>query len=235
MRKIEVSSTSLDKAIEKGLMLLETTREQVEVKVLEENSMLKKFKIEMVLFESEEERQEYEQENKPKVEKTVKQKKELKYDAELTQKVIEQVKVFLDGYFTLCELKYDLKVVEEDKDVKAYVTGEDMGGLIGYHGEAMDNLQYLLNLFIKANFPDYERKVYLDIENYKAKRESTIVDLANRLAHKVVKNRSSMKLEPMTANERRIMHNALANKANISTHSEGEEPNRYLVIDYIAD
>lgn len=233
MRKIEVSSTSVDKAIEKGLMLLETTREQVEVKVLEENSMLKKFKIEMVMFETEEERQEYEEQNKPKVETTKKAKREHKYDAELSQKVIEVVKEFLNGYLTVCNLKFELKVVEEDKDVKAYINGEDMGGLIGHHGEAMENLQYLLNLFVKAYYPDYDRKVYIDIENYKAKRESTVIDLANRLAYKVVKNRSSMKLEPMSAYERRIIHNALSNKANISTHSEGEEPNRYLVIDYV--
>lgn len=234
MRKIEVSSTSIDKAIEKGLTLLETTREQVEVKVLEENSMLKKFKIEMVMFESDDERKEYEEQNKPKVE-VKKPRKELKYDPELSKTVLEVVNNYLDGFLQVCGLKYNLSVVEEHEDVMAYITGEDMGGLIGYHGEALENLQFLLNQFIRSNYPEYQRKVYIDIENYKAKRENTVIELANRLASKVLKNKRSMKLEPMSANERRIIHNALSDKANISTHSEGEEPNRYLVIDYISD
>ena len=232
MRKIEVSSTSVEKAIEKGLMLLEATREQVEVKVLEENSMLKKFKIEMILFENDEEKAAFEEENKPKVE-TKKPKKQLKYDAELSKVVLENVKNYLDGFLQVCGLTYNLSVIEENEDIVANITGEEMGGLIGYHGEALENLQFLLNQFVRANFPDYQRRVYIDIENYKAKRENTIIDLANRLALKVLKNKRSMKLEPMSANERRIIHNALSNKANISTHSEGEEPNRYLIIEYV--
>ena len=84
MRTIEVSSTSVEKAIEKGLMLLETERENVEVKVLEENATLKKFKIEMTLFESEEEKSEYIKNNKP-VKVEIKEKRELPYDAELSK------------------------------------------------------------------------------------------------------------------------------------------------------
>lgn len=233
MRTIEVSSTSVDKAIEKGLMLLDTVRENVEVKVLEENATLKKFKIEMTLFESEEERQEYISQNKTKPE--VKEvKKDLPYDAELSKQVQEIVKEYLDGFLKAYGSEYTLNVTEEDKDVMAYITGENMGGLIGYHGDALDSIQYLVNNYVKEKVNNYERKVYVDIENYRAKRENTIVELALRLASKVVKNKRSMKLEPMTRYERKVIHKALQGKANIDTHSEGVDPHRYLVIDYIA-
>jgi len=232
MRTIEVSSTSLDKAIEKGLILLEAEREQVEVKVLEENSTLKKFKIEMTLFENEEEKQEYASKNKtkPEVKNT---KKELPYDAELSKEVLKTVEEYMDGFLKAYGNEYSLNVTEEDKEITAFVTGENMGGLIGYHGDALDAIQYLLNNYIKENYPKYERKVYVDIENYRAKRENTIVDLALRLASKVVKNKRSMKLEPMTRYERLVIHQALQGKEHIDTHSEGVDPNRYLVIDYV--
>ena len=232
MRTIEVSSTSVDKAIEKGLMLLDTVRENVEVKVLEENSTLKKFKIEMTLFESDEERQEYLSQNKAKPE--VKEvKRDLPYDAELSKQVQDAVKEYLDGFLKAYGSEYTLNVIEEDKDINAYITGENMGGLIGYHGDALDSVQLLVNTFVKEKFSNYERKVYVDIENYRAKRENTIVELALRLASKVVKNKRSMKLEPMSRYERKVIHKALQGKSNIDTHSEGVDPNRYLVIDYV--
>lgn len=234
MRTIEVSSTSIDKAVEKGLMLLDTVRENVEVKVLEENSTLKKFKIEMTLFDNEEEKQEYLKANKPKVE-VKREKQEKPYNAELSAEVLEAVRNYMDGFLKLTGYSYTLNVVEEDKDIIALVTGEEMGRLIGHHGEALDNLQFLLNCYVRNNFEKYDRRVYLDIENYRAKRENTIVDLALRLAQKVVKNKSSIKLEPMNRYERKVIHKALQNKPHIDTHSEGVDPNRYLVIDYISD
>lgn len=233
MRTIEVSSTSIEKATEKGLMLLDTARENVEIKVLEENATLKKFKIEMTLFDNDEERQEYLKANKPKVE--VKKEKERPYDPELSKQVQEAVKEYMDGFLKVTGYNYNLNVVEEDKDILVIVNGEEMGRLIGHHGEALESIQFLINCYVKNNFPNYERRVNLDIENYRAKRENTIVDLALRLAQKVVKNRASMKLEPMTRYERKVIHKALQNKPHIDTHSEGVDPNRYLVIDYIAE
>lgn len=232
MRSIEVSSTSIDKAIEKGLMLLEAEKENVEVKVLEENSTLKKFKIEMTVFDSEEERQEYKKANAPKIE-IRRDKTDRPYDAELSSKVRDAVEGYLDDFLRVTGYGYQLNVVEDDKDILALITGAEMGRLIGHHGEALDNLQFLLNVYIKKNFPNYARKVYLDVENYRSKREETIINLALRLAGKVVKNKSSMKLEPMNRYERKVIHKALQDKPHIDTHSEGEEPNRCLVIDYV--
>lgn len=232
MRTIEVSSTSLDKAIDKGLMLLEAQKEDVEIKVLEENATLKKFKIEMTTFDSVEERNEYLSQN-PKKEVKEEVKKELPYDPELNEKVIEEARRFMDGLLKAFGNEYKLLVMEENKDVVVRVSGENMGGLIGYHGDALDAIQYILNTIIRDKFKGYERKVYVDIENYRAKRENTIVDMALRLADKVVKNRRSIKLEPMNRYERKIIHSALQNKNHIGTHSEGTDPTRYLVIDYI--
>lgn len=233
MRTIEVSSTSLDKAIEKGLMLLEAEKDKVAIKVLEENKTLKKFKIEMTLFENEDEKKEYEENNVKPVVKT-EPKRELPYDAELSKQVMEEVKNFMEGLLKVYGGENHLEVTEEDKDIIVRVTGENMGGLIGYHGDALDSLQYILNTIVRDKFKNYERKIYVDIENYRAKRESTIVDMALRLADKVVKNKRSMKLEPMNRYERKIIHNALQNKNHIGTHSEGTDPTRFLVIDYIA-
>ena len=233
MRTIEVTSTSLDKAIEKGLMLLETEREKVEVKVLEENKTLKKFRIEMTLFENDEEKAEYNAQN-PKKEVKVEAKRELPYDPELSKVVSEEAKAFMEGLLKVYGGENHLEVVEEDKDIMVRVSGENMGGLIGYHGDALDALQYILNTYIRDKHKDYERKIYIDIENYRAKRENTIIDMALRLADKVVRNKRSMKLEPMNRYERKIIHSALQNKNHIGTHSEGTDPTRYLVIDYIA-
>jgi len=232
MRTIEVSSTSIDKAIEKGLMLLETTKENVQVKVIDENATLKKFKIEMTIFDNEEEKQEYLANNKPKKE-VVEKKKELAYDAELSKQVLNCVQEYMDGFLKAYASEYSLNISEEDKDITVFVTGENMGGLIGHHGDALDALQYIINVYVKEKFPTYERKVYIDIENYRAKRENTIIDMALRLASKVVKNRRSMKLEPMNRYERKVIHKALQDKPNITTHSEGVDPERYLVIDYV--
>ena len=233
MRTIEVTSTSLDKAIDKGLMLLETEKENVSIKVLEENKTLKKFKIEMTLFENEQEKKDFEAKSvKPEVK--VAEKKELHYDAELSKQVVTATQEFMEGLLKVYGGENHLEVTEEDKDIMVRVSGDNMGGLIGYHGDALDALQYILNTFIRDKFKNYERKIYVDIENYRAKRENTIIDMALRLADKVVKNKRSMKLEPMNRYERKIIHSALQNKNHIGTHSEGTDPTRFLVIDYIA-
>lgn len=232
MRTIEVTSTSLDKAIDKGLMLLETTRDKVEINVLEENSMLKKVKIEMILFENDQEKQDYLKDNNKKVVNT-EPKRELSYDPELTKVVMAETKEFLEGLLKVYGGENNLEVTEENKDIIVRINGENMGGLIGYHGDALDALQYILNTIIRDKHKDYERKVYIDIEDYRAKRENTLIDMALRLADKVVKNRRSMKLEPMNRYERKIIHSALQNKKHIATHSEGTDPTRFLVIDYV--
>lgn len=235
MRKIEVVSTSVEKAIEKGLIMLGASKEDVDVKVLEENSVLKKVKIEMTVYAEGEEHEVKELPTSKKVKPApvVKEKKEYPYDPEESKKAMEIAKEYLEGFLNTTGYQYTLNVEEIEKNIHCKITGENMGNLIGYHGEGMEAIQFLLNNHVKEKLESYERKIYLDIESYREKRENTLKDMASRLAEKVVRNRRSLKLEPMSSYERRIIHTHLQSLDHITTHSEGNEPHRYLVIDYI--
>ncbi|MEG0641036.1 MAG: RNA-binding cell elongation regulator Jag/EloR, partial [Clostridium sp.] len=110
--------------------------------------------------------------------------------------------------------------------------GPDMGILIGRRGETLDSLQYLLSLVInKENKDDKYKRVVIDTENYRKKREETLIRLANKLASRVKKSGSSITLEPMNPYERRVIHSALQGSKIVSTKSEGEEPFRKVVIE----
>lgn len=119
----------------------------------------------------------------------------------------------------------------EDKDGTLYVTiqGDDSGVAIGYRGEALDAFQYLALTFLNEQKCDF-KKVVVDCENYREKRRETLTALAQRLAQKAVRLQRKIALEPMNPFERRIIHSALADSDIALTESEGEEPNRYIVI-----
>jgi spoIIIJ-associated protein len=107
-----------------------------------------------------------------------------------------------------------------------------MGILIGHRGETLDSLQYLVSLVInKENTGSEYKRVILDTENYRRRREETLVRLANRLAAKARTQSKSVVLEPMNPYERRIIHSALQDNPYVTTHSEGEEPFRKIVIE----
>ena len=121
--------------------------------------------------------------------------------------------------------------VGNDADGNVYVsmTGDTLGILIGRRGETLDALQYLTSLKINRGQEGYTR-VTLDTENYRAKREDTLMRLANRMANRAVKTGRKVSLEPMNPYERRIIHSALQANDAVDTHSEGDEPNRHVVI-----
>ncbi len=121
--------------------------------------------------------------------------------------------------------------VGNDADGNVYVqmTGDTLGVLIGRRGETLDALQYLTSLKVNRGQENYTR-VTLDTENYRAKREDTLIRLANRMANRAVKTGRRVSLEPMNPYERRIIHSALQQNEAVDTHSEGEEPNRHVVI-----
>ena len=106
-----------------------------------------------------------------------------------------------------------------------------MGNVIGYRGETLDSLQYLVSLVINKNHEIAYKRVVLDVENYRAKREETLKRVAEKTAYKVKKINRAYKLEPMNPYERRIIHSALQDKEGIFTYSEGEEPYRRVVVD----
>ena len=114
-------------------------------------------------------------------------------------------------------------------DVLITVDGDNAGVLIGHHGETLDALQYLTSLQVNKGREGYIR-VTLDTENYRAKREDSLRRLAQRMANRAVKTGRKVVLEPMNPYERRVLHTALQNHPAVTTHSEGEEPNRRVVI-----
>ncbi len=118
---------------------------------------------------------------------------------------------------------------DAEGNVYGFMEGDTLGILIGRRGETLDALQYLTSLKVNRGREGYTR-VTLDTENYRAKREDTLIRLANRMANRAVRTGRKVSLEPMNPYERRIIHYALQQNEGVTTHSEGEEPNRHVVI-----
>ena len=118
---------------------------------------------------------------------------------------------------------------DEEQNIRVDMQGDTLGILIGRRGETLDALQYLASLYINKGREGYTR-ITLDTENYRAKREEALTRLANRMANRAVKTGRKVVLEPMNPYERRILHSALQQNDAVATHSEGEEPNRHVVI-----
>ena len=118
---------------------------------------------------------------------------------------------------------------DAEGNVYGYINGDTLGVLIGRRGETLDAVQYLTSLKVNRGREGYVR-VTLDTENYRAKREDTLIRLANRMANRALRTGRKVSLEPMNPYERRIIHYALQQTEGVSTHSEGDEPNRHVVI-----
>ena len=118
---------------------------------------------------------------------------------------------------------------DEEGNIRVDMHGDTLGVLIGRRGETLDALQYLTSLNVNRGQDHYTR-VTLDTENYRAKREEALARLANRMANRAVKTGRKVVLEPMNPYERRVLHSALQQNEAVTTHSEGEEPNRHVVI-----
>ena len=118
---------------------------------------------------------------------------------------------------------------DAEGNVYGFMQGDTLGILIGRRGETLDALQYLTSLKVNRGRDSYTR-VTLDTENYRAKREDTLIRLANRMANRALSTGRKVSLEPMNPYERRIIHFALQQNEGVTTHSEGDEPNRHVVI-----
>lgn len=123
------------------------------------------------------------------------------------------------------------EVVEEDERIIINLSGSDVGVLIGKRGDVLDSIQYLLSQIINKgkSHTDFKR-VFIDSEGYRDKREETLRSLALRLANQALKEGKNIKLEPMSAPERRIIHTSLQSRNDIETVSKGNEPGRYITI-----
>ena len=127
------------------------------------------------------------------------------------------------------EVFVDTKFNQHDKILDVELSGAEMGVLIGKRGQTLDSLQYLISLVVNRGETDYIH-VKVDTENYRERRKATLENLAKNISYKVRKTRQSVALEPMNPYERRIIHSALQNDRYVTTHSEGEEPFRRVVV-----
>lgn len=136
---------------------------------------------------------------------------------------------FLEEMFRVMDMKVEIRAEFEDDTLLVDLTGDEMGILIGKRGQTLDSLQYLTSLVVNKGKASYVR-VKLDTEDYRSRRKATLENLAKNIAFKVKKTRRPVFLEPMNPYERRIIHSALQNDPYVTTHSEGEEPNRKVVV-----
>ena len=143
----------------------------------------------------------------------------------------DYAKNFLNDVFAAMKLEVvvEVKYNEDAKEMGINLIGDDCGNLIGKRGQTLDSLQYLVSLVVNKECDDYVR-VKVDTENYRERRKETLENLAKNKAYQVKRTRRPYSFEPMNPYERRIIHSALQNDKYVTTHSEGEEPYRKVVV-----
>jgi len=207
MKCIEIEGKNVDTAIENALEKLNVDRNRVEVQILDEgNKGFLKFGA-----------------RPAKVKVTVKRDS------------ILEAKAFLTDVLEKMNVKAEVFVTEEKDNLKIDLKGDDMGIIIGYRGETLDSLQYLVSIVVNKGHEGEYKRVVLDTENYRAKREEKLKSLAIKLAHRVAKTKKAFRLEPMNPYERRIIHATLQEDRYVDTYSEGAEPYRRVVIEVKRD
>lgn len=204
MDMITVSAKSVDEAITKALIELETTSDKLEYEIVEKGSNG------ILGFIGQ----------KPAV---IRAKKK--------ETLEDKAEAFLSDVFGAMNLlvKLEISFHTGDRELSIVMSGDDMGILIGKRGQTLDSLQYLVSLVVNKESDDYIR-VKLDTENYRERRKETLETLSKNIAYKVKRTKRSVSLEPMNPYERRIIHSALQNDKFVVTRSEGEEPFRHVVI-----
>ncbi|MCI8615189.1 RNA-binding cell elongation regulator Jag/EloR [Parablautia intestinalis] len=145
--------------------------------------------------------------------------------------VYDKAKDFLKEVFDAMNMTVvvDVKFDEVNNNMNIDLSGDEMGVLIGKRGQTLDSLQYLVSLVVNKDSDEYIR-VKVDTEDYRRRRKETLENLAKNIAYKVKRTKRSVSLEPMNPYERRIIHSALQNDKYVTTHSEGEEPFRRVVV-----
>ena len=203
MESIEVYGKTVEEAVQNGLAQLGVNDEsEVVVEVLEEPV------VKGLIFK-----------------KSTQAKVKLTKKPSDAQRAVE----FLDGLFDLINVHASTEIVRDDDKICINLTATNSSFLIGYRGEVLDALQSLASAVANIGRDNYKRLV-VDCEDYRAKREETLTQLANRLADKAVRTGRKVNLEPMIPFERMIIHTALVDNTEVKTESEGKEPNRYVVI-----
>ena len=214
-----------NEAIENGLKQLRVSKDKVEIKVLENEEKRSFFsilaprvvKVEMTLKEDKIEKKE------------VKPKKIIELSEEEQEKAEGNMKTFMEEIIKELPENTTYAIHKDKTGLNIEISNENLGFLIGYRGETLYAFQNILSAIAGKDI-DKKVRVILDIEGYKAKREKTLEELAEKVAKTVIKTRKPVKLEPMQAYERKIIHSKLQQNDKVQTESIGEEPNRRIVI-----
>lgn len=206
MKSIIISSKTVQEGINEALLKLNVDRDEVDIEIIEEPN--KGF---LGFIGSKDAKIKVTVKNDPK-------KQAEKFLKSLLEKmdIDAEIKTSLHGDIL------DIELIGENSDA--------MGAIIGKRGNTLDSIQYIISLIVNKNSEKYI-KILLDTENYRKKREDTLIRLAKKMAGKAKRTRKKIKLEPMNPYERRIIHSALQSDPYIKTFSEGEDPNRKVVID----
>lgn len=238
MKYVEAVGKTKEEAVEKALRELNASLEDVTIDVEEQKSKglfgflakkevrVKVTLIEEVKYEDELEDFSFASKGFSFDEEKDEQKEETGID-ENSKNIAEN---FLKDIFETLSINADIKISTVDGCLCIKVFGDDASRLIGRRGESLDSLQMLLGLAVNKNKDKYV-KVLLDIENYRAKREESLIKYANKMARQAAKQRRIIKLEPMNPYERRIIHSALQSDRYVKTYSEGKDPYRKIVIE----
>lgn len=204
MKILEITGKSVKEALENALKELKLTEDKIEYEILDEGSR--------GFF-------------------NIIGTKPAKILVKVKRDYKEEVRVFLRNILDNMDIKAEITIKEENDILYIDLTGPKMGIIIGYRGETLDSLQYLCSLVVNKDHSVAYKKVVLDTESYRKKREETLVRVAEKTAYKVRKNSRPYRLEPMNPYERRIIHSALQDNQFVYTYSDGDEPRRRVVVD----
>ena len=225
MKSIIAEGKTSNEAIENGLKELGCTKQDVDIKILENEDKRSFYsilaprivKVELTLKENVEKN----------IEKTIIKEEKILSD-ENYELAKEDLVKFLDSFSKIYNLEYEIN--KNNNLIEINITGENSSKLIGYRGDIINSLQTILSAIANKNTNERVR-LSLDICDYKSKRENTLKELAKKLEKTVLRTKRKVVLEPMTAYERKILHTELQNSKNVITYSIGEEPHRKLVVD----
>ena len=223
-KTIIAEGKTTNEAIENGLKQLKVSKDKVEVKVLENEDKRSFFsilaprvvKVELTLKED------------VKGAK-IQEKREIKLTKQEQEKAKENIEKFLKDFIKNLPEDTKYEISTEESGLKISLTNDNLGYLIGYRGETLYALQSIMTA-IAGKGIEQKVRVILDIEGYKAKREKTLEDLAQKVAKTVIRTKKPIKLEPMQAYERKIIHSKLQQNSRVETTSVGEEPHRRIIV-----
>ena len=236
-------------AIEKGLKQLNVSKDKVDIKILENEEKRSFFsiltprvvKVELTLKENMPEKKSenefHRKQNRPSQEEKTKEHEV--EERKRTEKIVlkpeeiemakENLEIFLNEFITKISSNIEYKIISDDEYIYVTLNGEEAGRLIGYRGETLNAMQLVLSSIANKKIEGKVR-IILDIENYREKRKIALEELADKLARTVIRNGKQVTLEPMSAYERKIIHNRLQDSQRVKTYSVGEEPYTKVVI-----